>query len=115
MTIFSTDFYTRYVYKECGRTLKTDISVPVQLFKIPWSVDYPNVKNPNRKLSETPPVKKKKLQVLSKYWLPYLNVTKPVEALQEFIRMSAASAIVWTEESPVTLISIFCISVWTYC
>ena len=58
---------------------------------------------------------KKKLQVLSKYWLPYLNVTKPVEALQEFIRMSAASAIVWTQESPVTLISIFCISVWTYC
>jgi hypothetical protein len=57
---------------------------------------------------------KKKIQVLRKYWLLYLNVNKPVEALQEFIRMSAASAIVWTHESPVTLLTTFCISVWIY-
>ena len=54
-------------------------------------------KDPNRKLSETPPVKKKNIQVLSRYWLLYLNVTKPVEELWEFIRMSAASAVVWTQ------------------
>jgi hypothetical protein len=28
--------------------------------------------------------------------------------------MSAASAIVWTHESPVTLLTTFCISVWIY-
>ena len=59
MAVFSTGLYTAFVYNLCGHTLRTDISVLIQLFKIPWSVEYPNVKDPNRKLSETPPVKRK--------------------------------------------------------
>ena len=59
LTAFSTDLYTTYVYNLCGHTLNTNIFVLVQLFKTPWSLGYPKVKDPTRKLSETTPVKKK--------------------------------------------------------